>query len=252
MLNNILLRNGFLINIQYYLIAVDELNWSPLGVNWLFVLSESLLVLRSKQSGKYWEGSTYKYSLRTYSVQGPVVLEYIELSRQCFCPQPSRGGGGLGSLLSFLLLLLLQLWWVRSYKVENMGSTLKNVMIHFASWSACKGCVRVERVRGQVGEKEWRREIKKEGIHKHPSDEVSVPIKVNLKRNVRNCLHYPVTPIWVWGLLSVRLCFFWQWTGFYRPFQMRWNLNASGVEWSVGNMFLFLGLQRLQTTKPSL
>lgn len=58
-------------------------------MNWLFVLSESLLVLRSKQSGKYWEGSTYKYS-STYSVQGAVVLEYIELSRQCFCPQLSR------------------------------------------------------------------------------------------------------------------------------------------------------------------
>lgn len=52
--------------------------------------SEPLLVPRSKRCGKHQKGSTCKYPLGTYSVQGTVALEYTGFLRQCFCPQLSR------------------------------------------------------------------------------------------------------------------------------------------------------------------
>lgn len=86
------------------MVAVSEWNWSLLGMTLLFVLSESLSVLRSKQSGKRWEGSTCTYAWGAYSVKHTVMLEYTEFSRQCFVPTSPRSVVGR-TLVSTIFVL---------------------------------------------------------------------------------------------------------------------------------------------------
>lgn len=71
--------------------------------------SEPLLVPRSKPCGKHQKGSTCKYPLGTYSVQGTVALEYTGFLRQCFALSYLEKGGGIGLSLSLLLLVPLRL-----------------------------------------------------------------------------------------------------------------------------------------------